>query len=484
MLGLAARRQRCTLILLFGTAVGICPCVAARLELKPSIGIAGAWAPGAWVPVSIKMRNNGPAFSGRLVISPFPEWRPWIPPEQEMPLGYYSLPVAVGADAAKTIRTQMQVPATQGDLRLRFMVVSNGQVLFSRILSLRQGERTAWLWVGWRRRRGDLWEEDGWASVKAVSAKELPNSWRDYSAVYGIVFDAVDLVSLSRDQEEAVLGWIARGGRALVTMPCARMNPNSPFIERLVGVRVVGEETISKPTALEDYFSRRVRQDIARARVIRCSVRGAKVLLAQNGIPLLIVRHMVYGSAVLCAFDPSEITFGPRGRERDFARDLSGVFDVRDADDDIGQPSIAYLGGGERGEEYGYCPPSASISLVPREARTRGLWKGTVAYLVIFLLGMGPINYLVLWKTRKKEWLLATVPAAVVVLSCLAFAFARAMHSKEPTVTYCSVNVVRLGEDWLHSTVFMGVLSPAVADYNVAFPDPGVAFGEIGSGGG
>ena len=464
-------------------ALAASACWCDRLELKPRIGLAGHYSSNAWAPVSIKITNHGPSLSGRLVACPLSN-QPWgVPPEQKTPFGYYSLPVHVDSGAAKTVNMNVRL----GDecWAMKFIVVSPGGVLFSRVLELRPNPRglALVLHVGKPRPQGAVPLAVSNASVTTVGIEELPSAWRSYDAIDAIILDRADLGRLTSDQADAIIGWVAGGGTAIVTMPCARMNPRSGFLGRLLGASVLGETTIANPTSLEEWFGRQRPQNILSARVLTCSVHGAEVLVEHEGIPLLMERQVVFGGAVLLAFDPSEMTYGPRGSEQQFTTAVLEKLLARRRSQYPYFPISALVRFAMRDYWESECPPTVGISLVPEEARSKGLWKGTAIYLAIFLLGMGPINYLVLWKSRKKEWILATVPVAVLVLSGLAVAFAWTMHSRTTTVTVASANFGVPGEDWLHSITFVGVLSPTASNHSLAFPDPGVAVNETTPGG-
>jgi hypothetical protein len=114
--------------------------------------------------------------------------------------------------------------------------------------------------------------------------------------------------------------------------------------------------------------------------------------------PLLLRAFFLRSSVVACAFDPATLNW--------------------DQSDAAYQARVAswarLLQAGGSAEARDLSSPEVVDSLVPREARIQGAIWPIVILLSVFLLALGPVNFLVIRRARRREWLLLTVPAAVL----------------------------------------------------------------------
>ncbi len=111
--------------------------------------------------------------------------------------------------------------------------------------------------------------------IRAMAPRELPSRWQGLEAVDVIVWDDADPSALSPLQTQALIDWVTRGGRLLITGgKNGRLLADSPLAE-LLPVRIVGIEERTEAQEFldiveESSYSGRLNRHYARNPFMRC----------------------------------------------------------------------------------------------------------------------------------------------------------------------------------------------------------------------
>jgi hypothetical protein len=111
-----------------------------------------------------------------------------------------------------------------------------------------------------------------------------------------------------------------------------------------------------------------------------------------------------------------------------------------------------------------------SLALIPDQVLPSPL---TVAlYLVIYILVMGPANYFVLRRLKRREWAWFSIPLIILLFSGYGYFSGFRLRGGRPLLRQITVVQAEIGAPSSNIDSFVGVYSPYRADYNLQFDSP------------
>ncbi len=265
-----------------------------------------------------------------------------------------------------------------------------------------------------------------------------------------LAFAAVSTSDLSADQRAAVDRWVAEGGTVLFGggPATARVLDGLP---ELAPVRQAGTVVLSELPALETFA--RAPLWLSGPTVVGAGqpAEGALVLLEQNGLPLIVERQYGLGRAVFLALDPTLEAFRLW---------LPGWTSLWSA--------VLEPGGWVQGESAaGDSGFATLVADIPSVRLPSPLLLG--GFLLTYILAVGPLTYVVLWRLDRREWAWLTILALTVAFS--AGAYLIAYEFKGGQVVVNSLTVVMVGPDGNASAdAYFSVFSPTRRGYDVFVP--------------
>lgn len=272
----------------------------------------------------------------------------------------------------------------------------------------------------------------------------LPGDWRAYDCVDLIVLDDLDVRNLDTDVVRAIENAVAWGADLLVTGPGLATNAGASLLGPLGEVEVAGGLPPTSLPELERWFFPAAKDagSLTPLPLLELSGDERSTLLSSDGRSIVLKGHLLRSSVIACAFDPVDLaweneTASYQARAACWRR-LWGAACERDGDD----LAIEQVVG----------------SLVPGEARVSGRVVPVAVLLGIFAIVLGPVNLLVIRRARRREWMLLTVPGAVVVfLVAAAVVFRAAIPERD---VLCAETVVQAtpGSEAAVEVCYFGVL--------------------------
>ncbi len=241
-----------------------------------------------------------------------------------------------------------------------------------------------------------------------VEPSELPGDWRSYDCVNAIILDDLPLEELPPKALAALQQAVAWGKGLLVTGPGLDTNAASPLLHPL---HLDSAQVTSQPRArlpqLEDWFTSAASDAGSMRPVSLSSVRlpdDSAVLVRSHERPLVSRLRLLRSSVLACAFDPADLYWE--------SADLS--YKARSACwQQLLSLTDTYRGADLRVVDVVH-------SLVPAEARIQSQLRPIIILRAVFALALGPINFLLIRRARRREWMLLTVPGAVAVFLIVA----------------------------------------------------------------
>jgi len=362
------------------------------------------------------------------------------------------IPVTLSAHGKKIVSTSMIAPDGDGLSAWAFAIDRNGSSVAESELLVRfipQGSRLVAI-VGSDKPSGlDLpGLERTW-----VRAEHLPEDWRAYQALESLVWlDAVVSDLRGPASLAAMQTWVSNGGHLLVARSNSAGLEKSPLAD-LLPVSLQGTGTVpAVDFAGLSGGAVRLDKEIA---VLRSRPLGARVRLAAVGVPLVVEALRDLGRVTFVAFDPARPPFQEWDRIRSF---WAWLLDVAPADTAT--------------EIQGGIPPAwiGSATLLRQAARFPDVPTpqvgGLFLLIVLYLIAVGPGDYLVLRRLKRLELTWITFPALVLVFTVLILLLGGGFMKRSGLQR--EIAVVDRFPDHVRRRTLDGVLSPVETVYRTA----------------
>jgi hypothetical protein len=317
---------------------------------------------------------------------------------------------------------------------------------------------------------GSLYAQNGGASSLATIAHmkldDIPPLSEALDSLGVLILDDVDTGSLSADQRSALEAWVSRGG-----MLIAELRPGgadvTAGIANLLPVTVSGSRTVVSLDSLGDLVgatSPPPGQATVGSATLRPETAAASRLLAQqDGLPIAVERGLGLGEVVYLGVSPGAPPLKAwdgtlpliKRVLADHALQLSYGDFLRFS------PSRGYYSG-SLFDTYG------GMFALPALDLPNPLLIGF--FLLLYIIVVGPVNFIILRRIRRAELAWLTVPVLVVLFSVVAYLVA--FQSKGGDVVAIRANVVSTYPDVEQATFaqHFGLFSPVRSTYRFRLP--------------
>lgn len=414
---------------------------AESVGLEARVLLQGHARVGSWMAIQVQFTNSGPAVQGELRLAGGSQGRT-----------RFSVAVDLPTDSRKTYVLHAQPPAFGRSVKVElvsgsttlaaadvaYLVHDAGQLVVGVVAEKPPGI------IG----QLDLDPGPGGAAPAIVSlgVADLPERLEGWATLDRLIWQDVDSSTLTSGQLAALRGWIAGGGRLIITGGTAGIGTLSGFPDDLIPYR---------PTATLDVAPASI------AGLVGPLPADATDLPAYAGAPgrgralatsgdRVVAGELDYGSGsvTILGFDPTTTwlaaTKEVESMWRRFLPNRSVGGPVISADDSQIANAVGQL---------------ASLALPPI--------GGLVAILGGYILLIGPINYLVLRRLDRRELAWITMPLLIAVFAVSSYGFGTALRGTDLIVN--EVAIVRGAPGAAEGTaqVYLGVFSPSRSTYQV-----------------
>jgi hypothetical protein len=308
------------------------------------------------------------------------------------------------------------------------------------------------------------------ATVAHINLADLPTLSQALDSLGAIVVDDVDSGALSAEQRESIEGWVARGGMLLVTYRAGGADTLAGF-DSLVPVTVSGSRFVASLSSVADLpgvpLSTTGSLAIGNAAVKSDAVfaSSTRVLALQDGVPVVAVRDVGQGHVVYMGISPGVAPLkgwdGLPALEKlifsEHALRISYGARLR-----FSGSNAAF--GGYGGSVF-YPTYGGMFDLPGLELPSIWLVGG---FLLLYIVIIGPLNFIVLRRLRRTELAWFTIPAGVVVFSVIAYLLA--LGSKGGNLVSIRVNAINTAEGAPVATLeqHFGLFTPLRSTYRFA----------------
>ena len=398
---------------------------------------------GAWMAVSVHLKNDGPPIAGELRLSGGSTGNSRfgvvvdLPTQSDKTYVVYVQPPPFGRELKLTLidgtteiaSTKVAYTIHDGTQLIVGVVAERPQDIVSSIHLLPNQNQVAPVLI-------------------PLDPSQLPDRIEAWQALDRVVWQDVDSSQLSREQVAALRGWIAGGGRLVIVGGTSGPGALGTFPDDLLPYRP--SATVDVPASSLTAFLGSAPSDASNLPALGGELAGGRSLALMGDRVIAAERAYGSGATTLIGFDPT-VDWIAGGTVADtFWRRL------------LPQRVNAGLNLTDDSQLVGAVAQLPSLALPPI--------GGLFALLGAYILLVGPINYLVLRRIGHREWAWATIPAFIVLFAVGAYAFGATLRGSEVIVNQIALVRGAPGATEGTAQVYVGVFSPSRGTYQVRVP--------------
>ena len=299
----------------------------------------------------------------------------------------------------------------------------------------------------------------GNANVANLTLHDLPDSAAALDSLNTLILSDVDTGDLIEAQRSALSAWIANGGRLIVT--------GGPGWQKTsAGLRESLPLSPASTILLEDLSALKTFADSATSPGSAIVATGdltpdAQVVLKQAETPLIIRRQHGLGEVVFLGFDPADLQqVVVAGSAPGSSQSWDGFLEIYRQ---LTQPLPNKPGWGYGVQDW-YTAVSAASNIPNLNLPPVSLICG---FLGLYMLAIGPINYLVVRKLKRRELAWISVPLLTIGFTAAAFLAGNLLRGNQPVLNRLALVQVWPTSGQARLTGIVGLYAPQRALYEV-----------------
>jgi hypothetical protein len=418
---------------------------AATLTMDARALFQGHARAGAWMAIDVQLANSGPAITGelRLVDTSGSSRSRYgttvdLPTTSNQRYVLYAQPPQFG----RTVTIELVVGGTTLAKRdVAYVIHDSTQLIVGVVAERPQGVIS----------QVDLGAGPTGAvpAVVALMPADLPARVEGWAAIDRLVWQDVEANQLTPEQLSAMRGWIAAGGHLVIAAGTAGIGVLSGFPDELLPYRPTATVNVA-PALLRDLLGG-IPADAPDTPAMGGSLRAGNALATSGD--RAIAAEMTYGSGqvTLLGVDPTTPWIAE-------STDTSGLWRRLLPARTAGGPVIT----GDDSQMLSAVQTLPELALPPI--------GGLIVLLAIYIVLIGPVNYLVLRRIDRRELAWVTMPALIAVFAVGAYAYGALSRGSELIVNEAAI--VRGAPETTEgmAQVYLGVFSPTRGIYQLEVP--------------
>lgn len=418
------------------------------LSLTAKAGLDGYCKNEAWIPVQITVENTGQEVNGRVQVS--------------TQYSSSNETVVVGTDlllpntSHKELFLYINPQNYTGNLIVSLIVGGKTIVKDDLGISCLQPESMLFGVLTDKPNSYDILNSiqplNGRVKVAQLRHEELPDRPQGWMMLDTLVVSDADTGLLTDAQRQSLSAWLTKGGKMLV-LGGPQWPGTVAGLQEFLPIDLNTTQTIPDLAKLQAYFQLKnpIEGDVVLA--VGKPRPGADVLVEQEGIPILVEKQIGFGKVIYLAADPSLEPLSGNDGMVEIYGDLLGIKSVRPEWTIIGDTDSANRAASTL-HELGI-PSSIYIC----------------GWLILYVLAIGPINFIILRRIKRRELAWLTVPALVIVFSLIAYFYGSFYRGGHPILNRIAVVQAWDGSDRADVRAVVGLFSPRRSKYTLEADD-------------
>ncbi len=474
---------------LFALLLTFCAAAASAQDPKitrVTVGFSGLVRSSQWTPVTVEMLGGdvdadctlflqGHDADGAEHVTRIPfRLEPWAPKKIVAPIKSFA-----GSDqgAAEFVRVWIEIgnrripaPAEHQPFRALeekqlLLVALGGSV--PALEALVQRERAA------LQAAGDDAKKNAsslafWHVGRVLDVGSLPDQWFGYQAADAVVINTGDdrfMTALSENplKGQALRNWVLRGGKLIVALDAKNARElNAPDLPVLFKLNRKGHSfELARSTnnsvfdwGLNKILPREI-EAVALDPVVRNWDVWAQYQDADRSVPLIVRVPYGFGAVTTLAFPLDAIAVPDEGKEKNSAVFFTNLL-ARQRERPKESP------GDSLGAGLGRDLDRFDVPLIP--------FHWIALFILLYLLAIGPIEYLVLKKLNRLEWTWFAFPLTIALTCGLAYYYADRVMPRELKVNQIDLVDIDLRtavQPYLAGHSYFTVLTPGITNLSV-----------------
>lgn len=438
------------LLLLLGLPTAVEAQTPAQVTLTAKAGFDGYYRSNRWFPVTVSVRNDGPAIEGEIVVYPNESFT--------NNLFSYRAPISLPTQSAKEITVYAQLPSHKIRLLVKLFDNNNNEIAFIQSNTLYAVQDTTSLYGVVTPDPGEFAFLENISSPGRAKAdlaflqlNDLPQATTALSILDLLILNDVDTTQLTAVQRDSLYDWISNGGQLVVTGG-ANWQKTAVGLSDWLPVTPTGSQTVDDLPDLVTATGFPFR-DPGPYVVTNSSLARGQVLLHEQGLPLLAVTSHGRGNIFFLALDPR---FAPM-------LDWDGT-------EQIFNIIAAYITPNIAANQLSSTNPYSMQNLLNRisSAKLPPVWA-LVLFLLLYVLFAGPLNYWVLKRYNKLEMAWATIPVLIVAFTAVSYFGGTYFRGNRIGLNQLTIAQHHIEHDQAQVSSLIGLFSPSRSSYNLQF---------------
>ncbi|MEA3339544.1 MAG: hypothetical protein U9R15_06215, partial [Chloroflexota bacterium] len=283
------------------------------------------------------------------------------------------------------------------------------------------------------------------AAVAHLNLETLPPDALGWEGLDVLILNDVDTTALDDERLRALETWVAHGGHLIVGGGAGAAR-TAAGVADLLPVTVGGVRAVDSLWALDDEGAPLAAGPYA---VTEAILRDGEIIIEQEGLILLARRDYGAGAVDFVAFDAGLNPFTRWGDNARFWESIVGVGTV-------GARGLAVRSGYQAREAANAVPGIKLPSVLQ-----------ILAFMLIYILLIGPVNYVILRKLDRRELAWLTIPVLIAGFTGCAYLTGFQIRGSAPIVHSLAVVYVPRGAEVGRVTQVVGLFSPRRTNYDV-----------------
>lgn len=418
------------------------------IEMDARVGFDGYVQQDAYFPVTVTLSNDGDDVDGELRV------------EMALSRTSYTRPVQLPRGSRKQVTFYAAGLSLDGDVRVD--LVEHGRVLASQqvdVQSVSPGTLLVGLWSDTPQNLigiGEVKPSSDTTVVALLSGDDLPPVGEGWRALDVLLIGDADTGQLTAPQRSAMRDWLMQGGRLIVVGGLSFQRTLSGLGEV---TPVLARETVTVPvTPLAAYSLEHFGPQVGLETPVAVGplAEGAQAVRVSEDVPLVVSRQVGYGQVDFLAADPGLEPLHSWAGLPDLWRGLLVNATPR--------PPWAY-GFNRQWESARNAAASIPGVKLPSVFQLCG-------FLTLYAVLVGPVNYLVLRRMKRRELAWFTIPALVLLFSVIAYITGFQLRGGRAILHRLTIVQAPAGSEVAKVDALVGVWSPRRSRYDLQF-EPG-----------
>ncbi len=436
------------------------PETQAGLSMQADPAFDGNYKYGEWLPVWVELENQGPDLQAEINVRVTGSQASMV----------FSVPIELPTTSRKRLPVFVLANNFSRELEVQLTTQDQQQTLLaSKKVAVRPRPNVSYLIGILATQRGALSLLNGVKFpgierpkvILDLQLSELPERFEGLRSFDCIIINDIDTSSLTPEQGVALENWVRQGGRLVVGGGSGAQHTVAGLPQSLLPITLQDSTTLTTLSALERFAATSGEQPEGPPILVpgpfvaaTGDVSSSRVLAAQQDLPLLLEMPLGRGYVDFVALDLSATPFDGWAGTTNFWSNLLGPSAI--------YPNWLPQDVSTRRQVADQMPYTlANLPMLDLPST-----KGLALLLGVYILLVGPANYLILRWRKRLHWAWITIPLITLIFSAGAFGLGYILHGTD--VFLNKIAIIDLDPDGKAIVnSYLGLFSPSQTAYEI-----------------